>query len=349
MEGLISDLIYHHKDTLGLDIGTTAVKFAQLKESGNLTKLVGYGKFPIPDDIIIEGVISEPEKLADKLKEIFKNPPWGKITAQKVLASLPESRVFTRVLELPISNPKDVEEAVKYEIEQTIPVPITDLYIDWQPIEEKGDKSIVFLAAAPRAIVDSYVQLFKFLNLEPTALEISMAAVARSMVSSKDAAGPVIILDFGGETTNLAVFDATLRVTESHPLGGAIIKKAVADGLGVDDKEAALLVREGLTGKGKAVPIIEEEIKKIVAEIEKMVSYYTEKNENKKISKVLLCGGLGFMPGLPEYIKDKTGIEAKTGNPWVNISIYPLKPVPKEEAPSYTAAIGLCLRGLKDD
>lgn len=294
-------------------------------------------------------MISEPEKLAKKIKEILAAPPWGKITAQKVIASLPEARVFTRVLELPISNPKDVEEAVQYEVEQSIPIPITDLYIDWQPIEETAEKSFVFLSAAPRAIVDSYVQLFKSLGIEPTALEISMAAVARSMVSSKDASGPVIILDFGGETTNLAVFDATLRVTECHPQGGFTIKKAVMDSLGVDEQEAFALVREGLTGNTKASPIIEDEIKKLITEIKKMVDYYSEKNENKKISKILLCGGLGFLPGLAEYIKDKTGIEAKTGNPWVNISIYPLKPVPKEEAPGYAAAIGLCLRGLSDD
>jgi type IV pilus assembly protein PilM len=345
----MQDLIYRKKPILGLDIGTTSIKFAQLKKSGKLTKLVGYGKVAVPEGIIIEGVISEPEKLAEYLKKMFENPPWGKINANRVVASLPEARVFTRILELPVFNTKDIEEAVNYEAEQSIPVPASDLYIDWKLMEEKKDGVVVFMSAAPRAIVDSYVHLFNSLDYEPLAIEISMAAIARSMVSNKEHHEPVIILDFGGQTTNIAVFDSILRVTESHPLGGAVLKKSVMDKLGVSDEEATAMIRQGLDEESKAKSIVEDEVKKIITEIERINDYYIEKSENRKISKVLLCGGLGFMPGLAEYIKDKTGLDSKTGNPWINISVYPLKPVHKEEAPVYAAAIGLCLRGEEDD
>lgn len=345
----MTDLIYKKKPVLGLDIGTASVKFVQLKNQGKLTKLVGYGKIAVPKDIIIEGVISEPEKLAKELKKILAEPQWGKINAKRVVASLPESRAFTRVLELPVFDTKGIEEAVHYEAEQSIPIPASDLYIDWELMEEKSDGVVVFMSAAPRAIVDSYVHLFKFLEVEPIALEISMSAIARAMVSNKDSKEPVVILDLGGETTNIGVFDSTLRVTESHPMGGTLIRQAVKDGLNVTDEEAAKLVREGLSKESKAKTIIEDELKKISTEIDRIVKYYTEKNENQKLEKILLCGGLGFMPGLGEFIKEQNNLEAKIGNPWVNISVYPLKPVPKEEAPSYAAAIGLCLRGEEDD
>jgi Tfp pilus assembly PilM family ATPase len=48
-------------------------------------------------------------------------------------------------------------------------------------------------------------------------------------------------------------------------------------------------------------------------------------------------------------LTEKLKLDATAGNPWVNISVYPLKPVPKEEAPGYAAAIGLALRGLEND
>jgi type IV pilus assembly protein PilM len=345
----MQDLIYRKRPVLGLDIGTTSVKFAQLKNSGKLTKLTGYGKALIPKDIMIEGVISEPEKLAEYLKNVFTDPPWGKISAKCVVASLPESRVFTHILELPVFNNKDIDEAVKYEAEQSIPVPITDLYLDWKVMEETNSGVTIFMSAAPRAIVDSYVQLFKYLDIDPLALEISMTAIARAMVSNKEHHEPVIILDFGGQTVNIAVFDSTLRITESHPMGGSQIRKSIMDSLGVDEKEAGELVRLGLTEDNKAKGIVEDEVKKIILEIQRVKKYYLEKNEDKKLEKILLCGGLGFMPGLGEYIKEETDIEAKIGNPWVNISVYPLKPVPKEEAPGYAAAIGLCLRGEEND
>jgi type IV pilus assembly protein PilM len=345
----MQDLIFRKKPTLGLDIGTTSIKFAQLKKSGKLTKLTGYGKVAVPKDTIIEGVIAEPEKLAEYLKKVFSDPPWGKITAERVVSSLPESRVFTRILDLPVFNIKDIEEAVNYEAEQSIPVPMSDLYIDWKLVEETSTGVVVFMSAAPRAIVDSYIQLFKYLGFDPLAIEISMAAIARAMVSNKVHHEPVIILDFGGQTINLAIFDSILRITESHPMGGSQIRQAVIDNMNVDENEAAKLVQQGLDDSNPAKAVILTEIKKIVVELERIDKYYTEKYDKKKISKILLCGGLGFMPGLAAYLKKKTDIDATAGNPWMNISVYPLKPVPKEEAPGYAAAIGLCLRGEQDD
>jgi len=251
-------------------------------------------------------------------------------------------------LELPALSGKDLVEAINFEIEQSIPVPNTDLYTDWQMIQETDEKITVFLAAAPRAIVDSYIQLFNIMNLDPLAIEVSMAAIARAMVSNKDLKEPVIIFDLGGQTTNIAVFDSTLRVTESHPVGGMTMRENIVTACNVTDQEAATLVRQGFKNKTKSADIIKDELKKLVSETEKIINYYTEKNEKAKITKVLLCGGLGFLPGLPEMFKEKLNLEAKIGNPWVNISIYPIKPVPKEEAPGYAAAIGLALRGLND-
>jgi type IV pilus assembly protein PilM len=348
LEGKIKDLIYHNKEVMGLDIGTSYVKFAQLKKSGHLTKLVGYGKVAIPENIIIEGIISEPEKLAVILKKAFTDPPWGKITAVRVNASLPESKLFTRIIDLPKLEAKDIKEAVQYEVDQAIPMPADDLYIDWQVIGDDKDKVTVFLSAAPKSIVNSYIQLFKIMGMEPMTLEMSLAAIARAMVSIKQKKEPVIILDIGDQASNMAVFDDNLRVTGSYPIGGATMKQRLTDELKVESKKTAQDVRMGLSSGTKSSKIVKEEIDKLITEVKKMIEYHKEKAPNVNITKVLLCGGLGFMPGLPEYLKE-SGFEAKIGNPWTNISIYPLKPVPKEEASSYAPAIGLCMRGLSDD
>lgn len=257
--------------------------------------------------------------------------------------------MFTRILDLPKLNEKDIEEAINYEVEQSIPIAANDLIYDWQTINQTEEKSTIVLAAAPKSIVNSYMQLFKILNVEPLALEMSLAAIARSMVSNKEKAEPVLILDIGGQASNLAVFDSNLRVTGSHPIRGLTIRSQLSQSLKISDKEAEKTLKEGIKEKSKASDIIKESIDKLAAESNNMVQYFTEKNKGQKVSKMLLCGGLAFVPWLPEYFHEKTKLETKVGNPWVNISIYPIKPVPKEEAPSYASAIGLCLRGFLDD
>lgn len=302
----------------------------------------------MPENIIIEGIIAEPEKLANILKKELQNPPWGEITAKRVVASLPESRSFTRIVELPILSNKELDEAINFEVEQSIPIPASDLYVDWQKIEEKNDKSLVFLAAAPRAIVDSYIQLFEILDIEPLAIEVSMTAIARSMISNKEKMEPVLIFDFGGQSTNIGVFDTALKISESYPVGGSTIKEIIASALSISIEKAAGLVEQGFTNKTKASELIRSKIEELLKETEKVLNYYSEKNGKREIKKALICGGLGFLPGLPEIFKQKLNLEAKVGNPWINISVYPIKPVPKKEIPGYAAAIGLAQRGLND-
>jgi type IV pilus assembly protein PilM len=228
-------------------------------------------------------------------------------------------------------------------------MPATDLYTDWQIVGETKDNYLVFLAAAPRAIIDSYVQFIKEIGLEPLALEVSLAAITRAIIAESENELATVVIDMGARTTNMAVYQKNLKVAASTPLGAEIIKETLASTLGIDAKEANNLLMGGLDGKSKSSEVIKTEINKIIAEVDRLIKYYAEKDEKNKISQILLCGGIGSMKGLAEYIESETKIKTKIGNPWTNISIYPLKPVAKQEAAIYSAAIGLCLRGLRDE
>lgn len=347
----MKDIIYKDKDVLGLDIGTELIKYVQLKNKGKLTKLIGYGKIEIPDNILVEGIISEPEKLAKIIKENLNNPPWGKITAEKVISSLPESKLFTRTIELPPISDKEIEEAINFEIDQSIPASSSDLYIDWQIVSENEKNINVLFAAAPRAIVDSYIHLFNLIDLEPISLEISLSAISEALISERNKSKPLMIIDIGGNTTNMAAYDKKITITGSHPVGHKTILESLKSVLSIDNKKAEALLKKGIVANktDKGSEIIKNEFKKVITEIDRMVKYHEEKNDKSKISEILLCGGLGSMSGLCEFIENETKIKTSVGNPWSNISVYPLKPVPKNEASMYAASIGLCIRGMKNE
>jgi len=345
----MKDLVYRKKDILGLDIGTSNVKYVQLKENGKLMKLVGYGSFGVPQNIIIEGIISEPENLAEIIKKELANPPWGKIKAERVVCALPDSKLFTRILELPPLSEKDIEEAVNLEVEQSISIPKSDLYTDWQIVGNDKNKTFVLMAAAPKSIVDSYVQLFNFINLEPLALEISLTAIARSIIPKKNLNEPVLIVDVGGQNTNIAVFDNGIQIAGSYPVGADKIKESFLGILNLNEKEAENSLKIGVKNSKKSSEVIKGELKKVTTEIDRTIKYYKDRKPEVAIRKIILSGGLGGMDGLAEFLEEESGIKTIVGNPWSNISIYPLKPVPKREAPMYAAAIGLCLREVENE
>ncbi len=205
------------------------------------------------------------------------------------------------------------------------------------------------MAAAPRSIVDSYVSFIKELKLEPLALEVSLEAIARSIIPKKDKKNPTIIIDIGARTTNMAVFRENIKIAASNPIGAETIKESLASVLSCSPKEANSELVKGISREDKASKVIKNEVNNIINEIDKIKKYYEERYKDNAINQILLCGGIGSMNGLAEYIEERTNIKTKAGNPWTNISVYPLKPVPKKEAGMYAAAIGLCLSGEEDE
>ena len=236
-----TDPIWKNKDVVGLDISPRSIKVVQLKKKGSLTKLVGYGTMEVPENYIIEGIISEPEKLSKLIKEFFAKDIWGKITAPRVGLSLAESRVFTRILTLPHTEDKDREDAVVWEATQIVPMAMNDLYLDWKLIgpnaEDPKTDDIVF-AAAPKSIVNSYLQLINLLGLEATGIETNLSAIARAMIPPKAQNETILIADLGYSSTSIAVYDQYIRVTGSTKVGGCDFTKKIAETLRITEEEA---------------------------------------------------------------------------------------------------------------
>lgn len=346
--------IWKPRDVVGLDIGTKSIKFVQLKKKGKLTKLVGYGQVELPDNYIIEGIISETEKTAKLCKDFLAKVPWGKITATRVNVSLSESKVFTRILTLPHTDEKSRNDAVIWEANQIVPMSVSDLYIDWQligPNNEDPKTDDIIFAAAPKSIVNSYIQLIDLLGFEVMGIEINLGAVARAVVPNKNKNETVLIVDLGRKSTSAAIFDKYIRVTGSILTGGDNLTQKIAQVLKIDQNEAEnLKLKKDDKNAIKAREAIDTELTEITKELDRMITYYYEKiNKENTVSKILLCGGTASLPRLADYFTEKLNIPTEVGNPWSNISVYPIKPVPKDEAPLYTNAIGLALVGLEDE
>lgn len=309
----------------------------------------------MPGGCISEGIIYDPPTIAKYVEKLIKEPSYGQITANRINLAISEQYIFTRVLELPEMSAEDMLQAINWDAEQYIPISINNLYVDYQvlgpALSGKEGNSDVALIAVPKAIVDSYLNMADTLNLEVASIETNLSSIARAAIPQKDEKEATVLVDIGGDRTNLAIFDKAIRVTGTFPEGGVDFTKAIADELKMNILEAEELKNhEGLSGKkGKVKDAMAPTLLNVVDEIKKIINYYQEKAGNGlTISKILLCGGNASVPGLAEFIESQTNLTTVMGSPWANISVYPLKPVPKLEAPMYTAAIGLALRGLKD-
>ena len=96
----------------------------------------------------------------------------------------------------------------------------------------------------------------------------------------------------------------------------------------------------------------------LIEQIKRYLSYYQTHASHehlppngKGVSKIFLCGGGANLKRLTDFLSTELKIPVELGNPWINILPEPLKEVPElpfEKSLSYTTALGLALRELKE-
>ncbi|MEK7580292.1 MAG: pilus assembly protein PilM [Patescibacteria group bacterium] len=127
---------------LGIDIGTTSIKLVELTKENGVPTLLTYGYAERPLDDVVH---NDPDKVKQEsinlLAKIYKRS--GAIS-YKATTALPNFSVFTSVISLPIMPKKELAEAIRWEAKKFIPIPLEDVVLDWEIIEEKveGGKNI---------------------------------------------------------------------------------------------------------------------------------------------------------------------------------------------------------------
>jgi len=245
------ELLKLHPCSFGLDITDFSIKAAQLKKRGKALRLASWGEIMLPPGLIQEGEIQDIPRVAAFLQQLLSQMQGEKIRTKNVIASLPETKAFAQVIQMPRMAPQELQKAVPFEAENYIPLPLKDMYLDFQtvqPLRNHLDHTDVLLAALPRKTVDPYVKCLKKAGLTPHALEIEPAALARAVIKNETTTTGVLVLDIGRSNTNFVIFAGrSLRFTAMIPVSSHTLTKAIARNLKIDEQEAETLkVRYGL-------------------------------------------------------------------------------------------------------
>lgn len=352
-------------EAFGLDISDQSFKFAQLKRKRHGLALSAFGFGDVPKGYITEGEIRNEDEVVKVLKAALAKPQQGKITTRHVVCSLPEEHSFTRVIQLPRLQTGEIKEAVRWEIEQNIPMKIDDVYYDWQLVET--DKSIphqdVLISAVPRRLVDGYVSVLKKCGFILKGLEVESVAVSRSLVKGLQTDGPILLVDVGATRTSFIIFSGTaLQFTSSIPVAGNRMREAIANSMSVNPEEAKKLFFDvGLDknqNDGAVYTALEPIVKDLSEQIRNYISFYEGHAQHEHhsgplaIKKVFLCGGASNLTGISVYLSLALSIPVEIGNPWANILKEPLREVPGlsyRKSLSYTTVLGLALSGIYKD
>lgn len=341
------------KISVGLDIGFSSIKVVALNKDNDKVGLVSLGSIPCPQP----GMLSDSEMglqaVANSIKKLFEATG---IEEKEIVAALPESKVFTRVIDdLPYLTDNELSQAIRYAAEEFIPMPLADVNLNWQVLfradgKNKQTKTIVLVIASPKNAVTKYIKVLNMAGLHPRILETEIIAVTRSLVGNNPFSPSTLIVQLGATTTDFAtVSKGLIWLTRSISTGGIALTRSLAQHFNFELTQAEEykkvygLMEDQL--EGKVYEALKPVVDIISGEAKRVIQAFEEKYPQDPIKRVVLSGGGAKMPGFVIYLANTLGLEVQEADPWYAIakdkaSISRLA----QDAPSYSVAVGLALR-----
>jgi type IV pilus assembly protein PilM len=354
-------------ETFGLDISDLSLKIVKLKERGGFFEIESCNEAEIKPGIIESGIIRDKDALMQIIKKAVDSAKGKNLRTKYVIASLPEEKSFLEVVQMPKMKKEEMCSAVSFEAENHVPVPIDQLYFDFQviaPIVDHLDHCDILLAAMSKEIIDSYIYCLKKSGLKPVALEVESQAIARALIKDEKTLSPVVLVDFGQTTTNFIIFAGnSIRFTSTLPVSSGQITEAISKGMDVSYKEAEkikekfdLSDKKNRAENKKISEFVLPVLNNLAFQIEKYINFYREHASHehlpktKEKEKIIFCGGGARMPGFADFFFQKLKIPVEIGNPLVNV---PFKknsssqPISDKNSLLFSTALGLALKGTK--
>lgn len=343
------------QNRVGIDIGLSSIKLAVLSKNQNEVRLLSLGHIPSPSPGIISESDLDLEAVSASIRKLYQeiDPP-----TRDVAVALPESKIFTRVIyDLPYLNDDELAQAIRYAAEEFVPMPMKDVNLYYQvifrsPKKEPNSRTVVFVVASPKTLIDKYLKVLQQANLRVVAVETEVIATARSLVTFNSYSPTTLIIQLGASNTDYAVIsEGLILLTRSIATGGNALTRLIAQNFNFEAVQAEEykkvygILEDQLEGKlfRTLKPITEV----IVTEAKRVILAHEMQNRQRPVKRVVLTGGGARLPGVVRYFASFLGLEVAEADPWVAVEVEPnLKQKLATEAPFYSVAVGLALKDV---
>lgn len=236
------------RSSIGLDVGTRAVRAVELRGSGSSRAVSRFGRVVLPQGAVEHGEVMDPRAVGEAIQTLWKRL---RLTARSVHIGMSNRRVVVRVVDLPAMSRDDLDGAIRLQAQDHIPIPLGQAVMDYEVLEDvtgpEGQLSHrVLVVAAERGSVQPLIEAVQLARLEPRTLELNAYPLVRCLGSGNGNGQAEAIVDVGAGVTNVVIHHSgRIRFTRILPnFGGDDFTAAIAEGMQVDIERAEEIKRE---------------------------------------------------------------------------------------------------------
>lgn len=348
---------------LGVDIGSSSLKVVQLRKEKGKAVLETYGELslgPYAGGTAGQATALSAEQIASSLKDLVRE---ARVTTKDCGVSIPFARSLLVLVQLPYrADPKEQQTIIELEARKYIPVPISEVQLDWfivpdiehghEAEEKKGardetKKIEVFLIAVHNDELALLQRSVAAAGLVPSFFEIEIFSTIRAVVD--EPAKPVMVLDIGAATTKTYVVErGVVAVSHSISIGSQDITRAISTTGNVSLERAEALKKQQGLAVAEAPGSPEGVFSRIFSAARRVLVQY-EMAHNRSVTRIMLTGGGGVTRQLVTYAKNLFSVEVQVADPFAKCEAPAfMRPVLQEIGPEFAVAVGLALRKLAE-
>lgn len=332
----------------------SSLKLIQFVERKGEVHVQAFAHVPLPKDAMRDDTISNAEVLSALIQKTVEAPTFGHVSTKRVAITLPESKSFVRIIEIPKMADSEIDNAVLFEAESYVPMPMDQVYYDWRILNNANDKISLLLVASPKEAVDSYSDVLERAGLQIVAIEVESQSLVRALIPDQSTETSLIV-DIDAVKTNLIMVEqGNLQFSSTIPIAGNTFTDTISQALGVTRAQAEKIKQTTGISNTPEYPnirtILLPILKNLAEEIRNVIKFHYD-HSTVPISNLILSGRSAKDQSLADFLADQLedirDIKIKLPDPWQNIPNLQ-KDLPLEDADSlrYGAAIGLAERLL---
>jgi type IV pilus assembly protein PilM len=314
------------KNLVGVDIGASSIKVAQLRETRKKLQVVRWGWAPLPPQTIIDGHVMNSGVVTEALARIFHD---GKITRRDVAIGVYGQSVIVRKITVPMMTSAELDEQIHWEAEQHIPFDIKLMSIDYEVLRrrtESGQMDLL-LVAAKKDEINDYASILREAKLKPVVVDINAFTVQNMFEHQNELPpeGTIALLNVGAAVSSLNIVAKGVSVfTREITNAGNAITEEIRKALGCSYEQAeAYKMGGGPTEMvpQEVTPIVNQACQGLASEIQRSLDFYLATSGEQEISRIHVSGGSAYLAPLVQAVEKRARVPVQLFDPMSGLAV----------------------------
>jgi type IV pilus assembly protein PilM len=308
---------------VGLDIGSSAVRAAVVDTAKASPLLRRFADMPLPPGAVVAGEIVDPGAVAEAVGALWKR---NKLPRKRVVIGIASQRVIVRQVDVPHLEEAEMVEALPFQVEDAIPIPVEEAVLDYVPLEEfntpDGELMLsILVVAAQREMIDEFLGVASSASLDVLSIDLQAFGLVRAAFGADlmlGGDGPQALLDIGISMSQIAIVRGGItRFVRILPVGGDQFTEDLRAGLSLGYEDAEELKRvvgvapdgmpEGEGDQAVARRLLTRTADSLIEEIRGSINYYLTQAGEHSLGRLVVSGNGARLPHLANRIARALG------------------------------------------